>query len=353
MKIGLIVPANLKYSPYVNYYTDILQKQNIDYRIMSWDKAGIKEDVDMVYTLQTSDFDRKKILAGHFLFANKCKQYIKKENITHLIVYTIAPLYFMGYHFLKSFQGRIIMDIRDDSPFRRRFPDRLNRFADLAQTVVVSSPFYAEWIQKKSFQCHNVNLAMLDRYDDSFNHGAFTYPVKLTFAGMLIEEKLNMEVARQLADKEDFMLVFIGMEIEGKQKLRKYVEDNSIYNVTFKGEYKKDDIVDIYREEADIVNILRAKTEINKNALPNKLYDAVISGIPVAVYGHNEAISNYVKQYNLGIILKEEENLYKQLQDGIQHFDAQQYGTGRKEFLNKVRMDYSIFKDQLVQFCKE
>lgn len=353
MKIGLVVPANLKYSPYVNYYTDILQKENVEYRIMSWDKVGIKEGTDMAYTLQTSDFDRKKILAGHFLFANKCKQYIRKEKITHLIIYTIAPLFFMGYHFLQSFQGRIIMDIRDDSPFRRKFLNRLNRFADLAWTIVVSSPFYAEWIRKKSFQCHNVNIATLNRYDDSFSHEPFTFPVKLTFAGMLIEEQLNIEVVRQLADKEDFSLTYIGMEIEGKQKLRKYVEDNSIHNVTFKGEYKKEDIVDIYRKEADLVNILRAKTEINKNALPNKLYDAVISGIPIVVYDHNEAISNYVKQYNLGIILKEEKDLYKQLQDGIQHFDVQKYGIGRKEFLTEVRADYSNFKEQLVRFCKE
>ena len=40
MKIGLILPANIWYCPFVNIYTKILERENIDYDIISWNKEG-------------------------------------------------------------------------------------------------------------------------------------------------------------------------------------------------------------------------------------------------------------------------------------------------------------------------
>ena len=148
MKIGLIVPANVKYSPYVQYYTELLVKYNTEYKIMIWDKAGVDEVGDMIFRFKSSDFNRKRILLGHALFSIKCKEYIKKEKIDHLIVFTIAPVFFMGYRYLREFQGKLMLDIRDDSPFRRHFPNMLKRFGELAQTLVVSSPYYSDWFNK-------------------------------------------------------------------------------------------------------------------------------------------------------------------------------------------------------------
>ena len=353
MRIGLIVPANIKYSPYVQYYTDILKKLNADYRIMSWDKAGAEEDVDMVFRYQTSDFDRKKVMIGHALFALKCKEYIRKEKIDHLIIFTIAPLFFLGYGYLRKFRGKIFMDVRDDSPFRRRFPKQLDRFGKLARTLVVSSPFYSEWFSRKSILCHNADLAMLERFKEEYGPDEITTPIRIAFAGMMIEEEINIEAVDRLKNDERFELIFIGRDNEKKEKIKEFVAENDIRNVVFEGEYKKDDIVDIYRNEADLVNILRQNTIINRNALPNKLYDAVLSGIPLLVYYHNEAIANYVNEYNLGIVLNEEEDLRDQIFRGIEEFDLERFKAGRMEFLKLVRDDHRLFARRLKKFCSK
>ena len=351
MKTGLIVPANLKYSPYVNYYIDVLKKQNADYRLIVWDKTGTDENADMTYSFRTPDENRKKILAGHLLFARKCRQYIQKEHIDHLIVFTLAPLFFLGLRFLRRFSGKLIMDVRDDSPFRSRFPGRLNKIRSLAHTLVVSSPRFSLWFDGESFLCHNADMGMLEKYDDAFVREKAADPVRLVFAGMMIEEDVNIQAIQSLAGRKEFELVFIGRDNEGKEKIKRFVRENGIGNVSFEGEYRKEDIVDIYRSKADLVNILRQKTTVNRNALPNKLYDAVLSGIPLAVFSHNEAIADYVSRYHLGILLDEQGDIGNQLSEGIRMFDYGRYRDGRKEFLQLVRDDHAAFENRLVSFC--
>ncbi len=352
MKIGLIVPANLKYSPYVKYYTDILKAEGVCFRVMVWDKAGMKEDADLTFSFRSSDFDRKRIMLGHYLFSQRCKRFIRREKIDHLIIFTIAPLFFLGYNFLKHYQGRIIMDIRDDSPFRRQFPQKLLKISELAGLLVVSSPFYAEWFQRESILCHNADQSMIAKYASSYGKERIDLPASIVFAGMMIEEKTNIQVISELTNSDDYRLIFIGRNIGGTETLKQYVQENDIRNVSFEGEFQKEDIVDIYRRKADLVNILREKTMINRNALPNKMYDAVVSGIPIAVYDHNEAIANYVKQYSLGIVLDEQKDIKDQLYQYIHAFNPILYKSGRDTFIQQIQNDWKLFENKLTEFCK-
>lgn len=353
MKIGLIVPANIKYSPYVQYYINLLNDYDVEYRIMSWDKAGVDEVSDMTFHFNTSDFNRKKILIGHALYALKCKNYIKREKIDHLIIFTIAPMFFLGYRFLGKFQGKLVIDVRDDSPFRRRFPNKLRKFSELAHTLVVSSPYYSKWFKKYSFLCHNADFSIISRDPEKYGKDNITFPIRIVFAGMMIEEKINIDIINQFKNDKKFELVYIGRDNEKKEKIKEFVNKNSIQNVSFKGEYKKDDIVEIYRQEADLVNILRQNTIINRNALPNKLYDAVVSGIPLVVFRHNVAVADYVSRFNLGIIIDETDDIKTQLIHGIQQLDLEGYKLGRVEFLRHIQNDYYLFAERLKKFCQD
>ena len=219
MKIGLVIPSNIKYSPYVNYYIDILKRENVDYRLLVWDKVGIDEDADMTFRYKSSDFDRKRILAGHYLFARRCRAFIREEKIDHLIVFTIAPLFFLGYRFLSHFRGDIIIDIRDDSPFRRNFKKQLDKICQLAENVIVSSPYYAKWLSRKCIQCHNADMEMLRKYRTVDDKKVFRKPFRLVYAGMMIEEDANIQLIQQLGNKEEFVMTYVGRDNPGKDKI--------------------------------------------------------------------------------------------------------------------------------------
>ncbi len=218
--------------------------------------------------------------------------------------------------------------------------------------VTVSSPFYADWVKQETYLCHNADQSMIDQYASAYGKDTINVPTSIVYAGMMREDQANISVIKALADTDDFKLTFIGRENEKKEIIERYVQEHKIKNVTFEGAYRKDDIVDIYREKADLINIFREDNIINRFALPNKLYDAVLSGIPVTVYDHNIAIANYVKQYNLGIVLNEKGDLKEQLLRYAQTFDAIAYRTGRDEFIRQVRKDLQRFEDRLTEFCR-
>ena len=166
----------------------------------------------------------------------------------------------------------------------------------------------------------------------------------------MIEEDKNIEVISELRDEDRVKLIYFGRKNEGEQKIEQYVNDNGIKNVEFHGEYRKEQIVDIYRNQADLVNILRAETEVNAEALPNKLYDAAAAGVPIVVFSHNQAIVNYAKKYTLGLILEDKSNIREELFNKYRAFSFQDYETGRVAFLKTVLSDLDKFEKTLEGF---
>ena len=354
--IGIITPGNIKYTPYVENYINIIKKSSEPYKVMSWDKKDIcEEGIDLRFRFPTEDSDRKRMLLGYIRFIKECKQFIKINNIDKLIIMTAAPAFFLGYRFLSKYRNKFILDIRDDSPFIRRFPNQFKRLCSLATNVVVSSNEFSPWTGRDTILCHNMNLEQLklhmnDSIDDNVNE-----PIRIVFAGMMNEANCNIDVLTRIGNDQRFSLVYIGGENYEKKRIEEFVETEGLKNVSFEGTYDKKEIISIYREKADIINIFREQSVVNRNALPNKLYEAVLSGKPIAVYEHNVAIASYAQKYSLGFIIPESakvminDYLYQQMHN----FDHRKYVTGRKAFLVEVENDMKQFTDVLEAFCNK
>ena len=87
--IGLIVPANTKISPYIQYYISFFHDNHLEYKIISWDKKGEEKTSDYVLRFLTKDKQRLRVLFGHALFAAKCRHIIRKEKFDYLVIFTI------------------------------------------------------------------------------------------------------------------------------------------------------------------------------------------------------------------------------------------------------------------------
>ena len=59
MKLGLLLPTNIYFCPYVKIYTDVLDKNNIQYDIIYPDKRGLKEEAAYRYTRKIDDKSNK------------------------------------------------------------------------------------------------------------------------------------------------------------------------------------------------------------------------------------------------------------------------------------------------------
>lgn len=351
-KICIIAPANLKYVPYYKYYTDVLDDAGYSYDIISWNRAGIKENVAYSLDYLADDFDRKRMLWGYLRFGHFCRKVISKQKYERIIFLTAAPAFFCGPFLLRSYEKKYLLDIRDYSPIVNRLPTSFNNICQKANKIVVSSPSFNSWIKAPTIICHNADIGQINGFSSlNAKQSLSETHWRIVFAGIMIEPDMNIRVLGQYKNDKRVSFSFIGRDIEGKQQIVDFVKANNITNVSFEGAYKKEDIVSIYRDKADFVNIFRANTIINKNALPNKLYDAVISGVPVVVFDHNEAIVSYVKMYNLGIVMKEEQIC--DLPELMKSFDFHAYSNGRKKFLAQVIDDMASFKEQLLSFVKK
>lgn len=351
--IGIITPGNLKYTPYIQNYIDILKTNGIKYKVMSWNKAGIREDgVDFSFNYKVSDSNRKKMLFGYLGFIRKCKKYIKKHKIDKLIILTAAPAFFLKASYLSRFKGGYILDIRDDSPLIRKFPDYFKRLCSKAKSVVVSSNEFSPWTGRKTILCHNVDLPQLRIHKDDDPEASVEYPIRIVFAGVMIEGPCNVEVLKAFQKDVRFEHIFIGRDSSGKKLIQDFVKKSEIKNVTFEGAYNKEEIIDIYRKKADLINIFRAKTTVNRNALPNKLYEAVLSGKPIVVFKHNIAIAKYAEKYNLGIVIPNslQDDLNEYIFNKIHLFNYSKYKKGRDGFLKEVENDMNTFFKMVLEF---
>ena len=354
MKIGLIIPANIKYSPYIQYYTQNFDDEGINYVTIVWNKKELYENADYTFEYPCEDFDRRKMLIGHYKFAKECKKIIKKEKIDKLVIFTIAPAFFLGRYFLKKYNNKFIIDIRDDSPFRRKFPNKLKKICAMAFSVVVSSNNFIPWTGRKAVLCHNADVKTINKYFDIETHKNSNKLISIVFAGAMIEPDINIEILSKLKNNPNFNFGYIGYNNIGKEKIIDFVDKNHIHNVWFEGTYQKEEVVQKYQSCASLVNIFRKNTVVNKNALPNKLYDAIVSAIPIIVFEHNEAICKYVKKYNLGIIIQEDLcNLGDTILKKYEDFDYEKFKIGRILFLKEVLYDMSVFFNTLNQFIKE
>ncbi len=352
--IGFIVPGNRKYTPYIENYINVFKANHVPFRILSWNRNGISEaDVDFSYPYPADDFDRKRMLLGYLRFTRACKGYIRKNGIDRLVILTAAPAFFLTSGYLKKFRNRFILDIRDDSPFIRRFPETFRRICHMAQTVVVSSEHYSEWTGRETVLCHNADLGLLKKHkDDAVLPREENDPVRITYAGIMIEGDCNIRMLETLKNDPRFLFTYIGKDSPDKQKIAEYTKNHSISNACFEGIYEKTRIVNIYQNKADLINILRNDTRVNRDAVPNKMYEAVLAGRPLLVYHHNQAIVRYVNQYHLGIVIPEsiETNLGDYLYSAYRQFDLDEYAKGRSEFLNRVCEDMDRFAGKVKQF---
>ena len=351
MKVGLIIPLNTRRATYINNYISFFQSRHIDYKTIVWDRLGDEDKADYPFRFRIKDSNKFLTLIGYFLLALKFRRINRKEKFDRIIVFTIAPMFFLGRPFLARFKGKFIADIRDDSPFKRRFPDALRKMGDLSYATTVSSPKYAAWFHE-SVLCHNIATETIQKALEYTPQPVRGNVLRIVCAGTMMEEEKNIEIIRELGNDDRVKLIYIGRRNDAKVKIERFVEKNGIRNVEFQGEYRQDQIVDIYRKQADLVNIFRVNSTVNAEALPNKLYEAVAAGVPIAVFSHNTAVADYAKEYSLGLILEDKPKISEELFSLYRDFSFEDYEAGRKAFLQAVLSDLVKFEEMLEGFVR-
>lgn len=347
MRVGLILSTNLFMSPYVRYYTRILEACGVEFDILCWNRHSVDEPGVMSLDLPSSlhrgivgkvmdyirywQFVRRRLLAG---------QYDK------VVVFTVANgLLFAGL-LQRHFAGRYAVDIRDYFAGVRYFPARWRRTVRGAALAVISSGGFRAWLPDGAAYTMGHNMAAVEPLAPAADIAGQTRYRILTL-GAIGYFDANRAMIDALAGDGRFEMEFVGTGY-ASQMLREYAAGRGVGNVRFGGRYDKADEPALLAG-ASLLGILIDDSVNSKTCMANRFYLSVVYGVPMMVDSGTEQ-ARWVEQYNLGVIIDKQSDIRQQILCYLQAYDADKFDAGRKACLEVIRQDNAEFESKLKKF---
>lgn len=325
MKVLIVDTVSYDRAPYLQYYINACMEQDIPFDLFLWNRdnsGGLKHNQN-VYTMNCvcpfGGSKLKKILPM-LKYRKALLQIIKKNKYTHLVlINTLAPVMISKY-VLKYFKGRYILDIRDYTYERISCYKRIeNQLIQNSYFTTISSRGFLEFIDSNPKIIVNHNISNIDQAAENPTLGSTAF-VRIGFVGSVRYPEVNIKLIEALKNK-DFILKYVGPEVAGCD-LKGYCQKHHITNVMFRGNFKNQDKVAIYKE-IDMINSLYGNSSLEvTTAVPNRYYDALLfkkpiiaskgtflgrlvekNGLGLAIdlndFSNDLKIKNYVKNFNV------------------------------------------------------
>lgn len=351
MKVGIICAANIMSSPYVKYYTDVLDNLKVSYDVIIWNKMGIKESDYPVIISYDKCFDSTKSKIEKFIaycgYSKFVIKNINENNYDKLILLTAQSGVLIYKYLEKHYLNNYILDIRDYAN-AKYYIKILKKLVKNSYSTSISSNGYLKWLPKsnKYIKSHNTSIDYIENYIDNINFGNKT--IKISTIGQIRDYESNKSIIDIFKNNKSFTIEFIGKGVSS-QDLKLYCDNNDIGNVVFKGQYKKDDEKYHYIN-SDFINLYIGDQSVSTGLLTNRLYNACIYGKPI-ITEKDSYVSSIVEKYNLGITINPKDpNILDQFIKFITNFDVDKFNKGRREFLEKVKIDIEKFEKSIELF---
>ena len=359
MRIGVLLPTNVYFSPYSRVYTDIFDKIGIAYDIIYFDKRNLNEPAAYCFAAKVSSTDGMfKRFWGYYRYARFLRKVIKKEKYDRLVVCGPQIGIFL-YHFLKKYYiGKFILDYRDLS-IEQRFMGRYRKLLSISAYNMISSPGFkrclppdVDYILSHNFSIDLLRNALSPRSPEESTVPSLTLhnsKISVLTIGGIRDFEQNAAVMLALSNHPKFETAYIGRGEEGADvKLRELAKENNIDNVHFEGYYKKEDEPEII-SHCTFLNIFYPRKLSHDTALSNRFYSSLIFRKPM-IATKDTIQGDYAEKYRVGIAITDTTDLCTQLQKYTDNFNGQDYEEQRKLLLQSFLDDYSRFKDAVMRF---
>lgn len=353
MKIAIILSGSIESQPYIRYYTDVLDTLNeVEYEFICWNRDEKNPlfynnhkiiSIDVSGSITNSNF--KKIY-DYFLFSKKVTNYLNENRYDFLIIHTLVNAVFLKKILLRYYKNKYVFDIRDYSPIYPFTKHILTNIVKNSFFTVISSEGFLDWLPKSSKYIlgHNVSkqklvLPFIENQLLDLKNKELTV---LTI-GKIRDFSSNARVIVNLGDKSKIKMVFAGSGIESK-KLETF-SINKYSNVLFTGIYKKTEegaIVNL----SHFINIVLPINRLSNTLISNRFYLG-LTHRRIMIVNQESFHAKYVKKYNLGIIVKSEDDIFQKITEYILFFDYALFEKGCIDLLNLIEKDIVSFEKKL------
>ena len=229
MKLGLLLPTNVFFCPYVRNYTDILDENNIKYDIIYADKRGLKEKAAHRFNRKIGDNAHQITRLLYYLeYSSFLRRVIKKEQYDKLIVFGPQIAIFLKPFLKKHYKNKFILDYRDLS-IEQKFKGTYNELMKLSALHVVSSPGFIKCLPNacSSILSHNFDINTLKRAINDHNpsYELDKGQIEVLTIGGIRNYEQNAAIIEALGDKEGFLVTFAGNGIDAHKLEEKDAND--------------------------------------------------------------------------------------------------------------------------------
>lgn len=355
MKAVLILPGEIDFCPYLEYYIDVFESRGIEYEFISWNRYGNKSKknesrIDYCFNLYspyTNSFVKK--LLDFRKFSSFVRDCLIKTNYDLVIVHTLVNGLFLKDFLLKEYKNRYIYDIRDYSIVFPFFKKSIKKLIENSAFTAISSNGFLQWLPKEFDYVISHNIRK-KKVQSALNERIMIPDIKkehvvILTIGQIRHYSTNVRLINSLGNKNKMSLVFAGWGIES-EKLKKYAE-NKFSNITFKGRYEKQKECTIV-EKSDFLNVILPVTLLERTLISNRFYLSLVFKKPMIV--NQESVqADLIKRYKLGIVVKKSDNIHEKIVDYISNYDKISFEKGCKELLKRIEIDINEFENKVLK----
>lgn len=344
MKIALVCPSNTLYMPYVENYINILNEIDLEYDIINWDRFKIEKESRFIY--RDSKIGHQRSFLDYFKYSRFLLNILKDKKYDNVIIFGIQLVFFLEGYLIKNYGNKYIIDIRDHNRVIKYF--NIEKVINKSMYTVLSSPGYKEWLPKSNKYVinHNTKIGSLNELKNIETFELSIYnKISVGCIGALRDYKINIDFIEALKNIQAINLNYHG-EGDINKDISKYLIEHGIENVSLTGRYNKEEEPELYKKN-NIINVLRYNDGINnKTALPNRLYSAAVYGKPMLGF-EGTYLAEIIKEYNLGLIIDNFDNIEKELVAYFKNIDFELYKNKRYLFFDKVIKENIEFENKI------
>lgn len=355
MKICIITYDEYINIPYIQKYENIMEKYNIDYDIILWDRRNLLSCNPIMnnnYFIFKSKVKKSKIskIIPFYKWKLFTLNILKTNKYDKIIILTTLPAILINKYLVKKYTNKFLLDIRDFTYENfKLYKKNVDKLVEKSALTFISSEGFRDWLKISSKINLTHNISNIDKEKDISFIDLNTTEIIIGFVGGIRYYVENCKIINTFKNVPSIKLVYIGKTHEGI-KLEKYCLDNKINNVIFKPAFQNNEKPAIY-ESIDIINsVYGSKNQIVKTALPNKLYDCIVFKKPIMV-SDNTYLSEIVKKYHLGFCIDvDNDNIYQKLLNYIEDFNYKLFLKGCSDFKDKVLKEEKQAEVKLKEF---
>lgn len=350
MKIGIVISGTLWSSPYVSIYTNILDKSNVEYDIISWNRDGQDNHNGFHYDKLINESNTILKFLDFIKYAHYVKSIIRHQKYDKLFIFDPQNAIFISRFLKKYYKRKYIFDYRDLSIEQMScFKSAFKRVLDNSVANVISSPGFKQYLPEgyDYYLSHNFNIDIVKSAVTKDVQMAIPNKINVLTIGGIRDYESNVQVIDALANTENFNVRFVGKGPSAKS-LEEHTKEIGAKNVVFEGYYPKEKEKD-YINDCTFLNIFYPRKPSHDTALSNRFYNSLIYKKPMITTA-DTVQGNYAKEYGVGVALESCESLKYSLEQYLSSSEYKNFNHSANVLLCKFVKDYEVFNEMILNF---